>query len=49
MVSNNPLDEREVTGNYEYEVGYNMTLPSGIYFLLLEAAGESEIRKIIVE
>jgi len=49
MVSNIPLDEREMQGNTTYETDYNMSLSSGVYFLLLETAKESQIRKIIIE
>ena len=49
LVSNAPMDERELSGANNYESQYNMNLASGIYFLLLETATESEIRKIVIE
>ena len=49
LMSNVPLDDRQVRNASEYKLDYNMNLAPGIYFLLLETAKGSEIRKIIIE
>lgn len=49
LVSNAPIDDRQAHNASEYNLDYNVNLTTGIYFLLLETAKGSEIRKIIIE
>ena len=49
LVSNVPVDDRQAHNASEYNIDYNINLASGIYFLLLETAKGSEIRRIIIE
>ena len=49
LMSNVPLDDRQVHNASEYKLDYNINLAPGIYFLLLETVKGSEIRKIIIE
>ena len=49
LISNVPVDDRQIQNEKDYHVDYLMDLPSGIYFLLLETAKGSEIRKIIIQ
>ena len=49
LISNIPIDDRQAHNASEYNLTYNVSLPSGIYFLLLQTAKGSEIRKIIIE
>ncbi|WP_298778371.1 T9SS type A sorting domain-containing protein [uncultured Polaribacter sp.] len=49
LVSNVPLDDRYAHSASEYNLKYNVSLSTGIYFLLLETAKGNEIRKIIIE
>jgi len=49
LVSNAPLDIKNEFDGSTYTIENNMSLPSGIYFLLLETKQESQIRKIVIE
>jgi hypothetical protein len=49
LVSNTPIDDKQLNNNSEYKVSYNVNVPTGIYFLLLETVKGSEIRKIIIK
>ena len=49
LISNIPIDNREAHSASEYTLDYNVNVATGIYFLLLETAKGSEIRKIIIE
>ena len=48
LTSNQPYDDRELQGQMEYEVDYEMDLSSGVYLLLLETPKERQIRKIVI-
>ena len=49
LTSNVPLDDRQGHDSSTYNFDYQLSLPSGNYFLLLETDKGSEIRKIIIE
>lgn len=49
LVSNVPIDDRQAHNASEYNLDYNVNLATGVYFLLLETAKGSEIRKIIIQ
>ena len=48
LTSNVPLDHRQLHQESAYNIPYDMNMTSGIYFLLLETARGSEIRKIMI-
>lgn len=48
LLSSIPIDDRQANNEKNYKFGYNVNLASGIYFILLETAKGSEIRKIII-
>jgi len=49
LISNTPLDDRQLSGESVYNLNYNISLASGVYFLLLETPNGSEIRRVIIE
>ena len=49
LTSSVALDDRQGHNTSTYKFDYQLSLPSGNYFLLLETAKGSEIRKIIIE
>ncbi|MFD0962910.1 T9SS type A sorting domain-containing protein [Pseudofulvibacter geojedonensis] len=49
LISNIPVDDRQVYGSSEYTFNYSLNLASGLYVILLETPKGSEIRKIVIE
>ncbi|MBC5837501.1 T9SS type A sorting domain-containing protein [Flavobacterium muglaense] len=47
--SGQPINDKQVNNANVYSVDYNVNLPAGIYFLLLETPKGNEIRKIIIK
>lgn len=48
IASNALFDYKTFEGNNEYEVLYNMNVPLGVYFVLLETPFATQLKKIIV-
>ncbi len=44
-----PLDDRINLGQSQYSLNYQLNVPVGTYFLLLETNGKREIRKVIIQ
>lgn len=50
MINNSLIDSKSGEGNDTYIFDYDMSiLPSGIYFILLETASASQVRKLVIE
>jgi hypothetical protein len=49
MINNTLIDSKSGEGNSAYIFDYDMSLPSGIYFVLLETSSASQVRKLIIE
>jgi hypothetical protein len=47
-ISNTTVNDRFVTGSKDYTINYNMSIPSGVYVLLLETAKASRVLKLII-
>ena len=48
LTSELPVDDRVLSGEFEYNVNYDLTLTTGTYFILLETNGKRQIRKLLI-
>lgn len=47
--SNMKLDHRQLKNDHKYEETYNLNLPTGMYFVILETVGAKQVKKIIIQ
>ena len=50
MVNNNLVAHDRMEGRNAYVIDYSLSaLPSGIYFILIETQGQSQVRKLVIQ
>ncbi|WP_261975553.1 T9SS type A sorting domain-containing protein [Olleya sp. ITB9] len=49
LANNTMIDHRSFQEDTSYTTSYNLNLPSGVYFLILETAYATQLKKIIID